>query len=64
MNYLTRLEALEATIDPQERLLVLIVKDDETNQTALAAYAKSRGIDASAVRCPVVYVSGADARLL
>lgn len=44
MSYLTRLTALKATIAPQQRLLVLIVKGGETHQAALVAYAKSRGI--------------------
>jgi predicted nucleic acid-binding protein len=60
MSYQTRLEALEAAIAPQERLVVLIVKDGETNDAALAAYAKRHGIAVTDVRCPVVYLSGAD----
>jgi hypothetical protein len=63
MSYLTRLEALEAAIAPQERLVLLIVKDGETNEAALAAYAKARGIYATDVRGPVVYISETDARL-
>jgi hypothetical protein len=34
MSYLTRLEALEAAIAPQERSVVLIVKDGETSPAA------------------------------
>ena len=64
MSYLTRLEALEAAIVPQERSVVLIVKDGKTNQAALAAYPKkARGIEVTDVRCPVVYLSESDARL-
>ena len=63
MSYLTRLEALEAAIAPQKRLVVLIVKDGETPQATLAAYANARGIAMTDVRCPVVYISESDARL-
>jgi len=63
MSYLTRLEALEAAIAPQERLVVLIVEDGETNQAALAACAKLRGIEVMDVRCPAVYISESNARL-
>jgi hypothetical protein len=63
MSYLTRLEALEAALaPPEERLLVLVVKDGETNEAALAAYAKTRGIAVTEVHCPVVYISETDAR--
>jgi hypothetical protein len=58
MSYLTRLEVLEAAIAPQERLVVLIVKDGTTTHAALATYAKARGIAVTDVRCPVVYISG------
>ena len=43
--------------------MVLIVKDGETPQATLAAYANARGIAMTDVRCPVVYISESDARL-
>ena len=42
---------------------MLIVQEGESNQAALAAYAKSRGIDVTDVHCPVVYLSEREARL-
>ena len=63
-NYEGRLDRIEAAIAPKDELHVLFVRDGETNERALAAYAEERGITIAEVRGTVLYLSKDDARLL
>ena len=41
-NYHSRLDRVEAAIAPKDELIVLIVRDGQTNEGALAAYANDK----------------------
>lgn len=62
-NYRARLDRLEEHIAPEERVIVMVVPDGQTQADRLAEYAKAHGVKPSEIRFPVVYLSEADARL-
>jgi hypothetical protein len=61
-TYQSRLDRIEAAIAPKETLHLVIVKDDETQERALEAYATRRGLTAAEIRGPVIYLTETEAR--
>jgi hypothetical protein len=62
-NYRARIDRLEGQIALEERVIVLVVRDGQTQGDLLATCAKARRVKPSEIRVPVVYLSEADALL-
>lgn len=61
-SYEARLDRIEAVIAQEDALLVLLVRDGETEEQALAAYAKSHRLTVAQLG-GTVFISEVDARL-
>jgi hypothetical protein len=59
-DYCHRLERVEAAIAPRNQLVVLVLKDGDSQEDALAAYARAHGLTAAEVGGHVVCLSEAD----
>ena len=61
-NYLRRIEAVEKIVAPRNTCVLIVLDNGQTEDEALAAFAKARGLAASEIG-QVVYVSFVDSRL-